>query len=146
MKAGTRVVAALGCALAVTAIAAIPAGASSAQGGGAKSACELSSSEQNGSLGADYVYSLKVQNLSCDKAKRLVKKFHECRHDNGGANGHCSSVKGYSCTEKKLDSSPQLLQAKATCEKGSKQFKQTFGETLETTPTAARLRLRCRRV
>ncbi len=38
-------------------------------------------------------------------------------------------VKGYSCNEKKLDSSPQLLQAKAKCEKGSKKFKQTFGET-----------------
>ena len=130
MKAGTRIAAGLACALAVTAIVAIPAGADPAKTGAAKSACALSSTEQNGSLGADYVYSLKVRNLDCTKAKRLVKKFHECRHDNGGANGHCSSVKGYSCSEKKLDSSPQLLQAKAKCEKGSKQFKQTFGETL----------------
>ena len=130
MKAGISIVGALACVLTVTAIAAIPAGASPAKAATAKSACTLSSAEQNGSLGADYVYSLKVQNLDCGKAKRLVKKFHECRHDNGGANGHCSSVKGYSCTEKKLDSSPQLLQAKAKCEKGSKQFKQTFGETL----------------
>ena len=130
MKAGTSIVGTLACVLTVTAIAAIPAGASPAKAATAKSACALSNAEQNGSLGADYVYSLKVQNLDCGKAKRLVKKFHECRHDNGGANGHCSSVKGYSCTEKKLDSSPQLLQAKANCEKGSQQFKQTFGETL----------------
>jgi hypothetical protein len=130
MKAGTRVVGALSCALAMLAIAAIPAGASPAKAGTAKSACALSAAEQNGSLGADYVYSLRVQNLDCGKAKRLVKKFHECRHANGGANGHCSAVKGYSCTEKKLDSSPQLLQAKAKCTKGSKTFKQTFGETL----------------
>ena len=130
MKAGTRIAAALACGLAALAIAAIPAGADQAKGGAAKSACSLSNAEQNGSLGADYVYSLNVRNLDCGKAKRLVKKFHECRHANGGANGHCSSVKGYSCKEKKLDSSPQLLQAKAKCEKGSKQFKQTFGETL----------------
>src|SRR5215217_954952 len=130
MKAGTRIAGALACVLSVTAIAALPAGAEEAQGGAAKSACALSQAEQNGSLGADYVYSLKVRNLDCGKAKKLVKKFHECRHANGGANGHCSGVKGYSCKEKKLDSSPQLLQAKAKCEKGSKQFKQTFGETL----------------
>ena len=93
-------------------------------------ACALTSSEMNGSLGADYVYSLKAKNLSCDKAKNLVKKFHECRNANGGADGTCSGVKGYSCNQKELDSSPQLLQAKATCKKGSKKFKQTFGETL----------------
>ena len=130
MKAGTRIAAALACGLAALAIAAIPAGAGQTAGGTAKSACALSQAEQNGSLGADYVYSLRVRNLDCGKAKRLVKKFHECRHAHGGANGHCSGVKGYSCQEKKLDSSPQLLQAKAKCEKGSKQFKQTFGETL----------------
>jgi hypothetical protein len=131
MKAGTKLVAALACALAMTAMAALPAGASSARGATAKSAsCALSDSEANGSLGADYVYSLKVKNLDCGKAKKLVKKFHKCRHANGGANGHCSGVKGYSCNEKKLDSSPQLLQAKATCKKGSKKFKQTYGETL----------------
>ena len=130
MKAGTRIGGVLACALVVTAIAVIPAGASPTTAGSAKSACALSSAEQNGSLGADYVYSLSVRNLGCDKAKRLVKKFHQCRHDNGGANGHCSGVKGYSCNEKKLDSSPQLLQARATCKKGTKKFKQTFGETL----------------
>jgi hypothetical protein len=131
MKAGTRIAAALACGLAALAIAAIPAGADpAAKGGAAKSACALSGAEQNGSLGADYVYSLKARNLGCDKAKRLVEKFHECRHDNGGADGTCSGVKGYSCNQKDLDSSPQLLQAKATCKKGSKKFKQTFGETL----------------
>ncbi len=130
MKAGSRMAGALACALAATAIVAIPAGAEPAKGGAAKSACALTSAERNGALGADYVYSLRVRNLGCDKAKRLVKKFHACRHDNGGANGHCSGVKGYSCNEKKLDSSPQLLQAKAKCTKGAKKFKQTFGETL----------------
>ncbi len=129
MKAGTRILSVLACALIATAIAAIPAGASPAKAGSAKSACSLSSAEQNGSLGADYVYSLSARNLDCGRAKRLVKKFHECRHANGGANGHCSGVKGYSCSEKKLDSSPQLLQAEAKCTKGSKKFKQTFGET-----------------
>jgi hypothetical protein len=130
MKAGTRIAAALACALAVTAIAAIPAGASSGNSPtaeAAKSACTLSTSEQR-HLGASYVYTLKVKNLSCDKGKKLVLKYHECRHDNGGADGKCNSVKGYSCNEKILDSSPAQFSAKAKCEKGSKVFKQTFAE------------------
>jgi hypothetical protein len=130
MKAGTRIVCALACALAVTAVAAIPAGASSATAPtakAAKSACSLSASEQR-HLGASYVYTLNVTNLSCDKGKRLVKKFHECRHANGGADGHCNSVKGYSCNTKILDEAPTQFSAKAKCEKGSKSFKQTFGE------------------
>jgi hypothetical protein len=127
MKAGTRIGAALACALALTAIAAIPAGASRAKAGTAKSACALSASEQR-HLGASYVYTLKVTNLSCEKGMRLVLKYHQCRHDNGGADGHCNSVKGYSCNEKILDSSPAQFSAKAKCEKGSKAFKQTFAE------------------
>ena len=126
MKAGLKLGAALTCAVAICAIAAIPAGAQ-AGGGTAKSDCSLSASEQR-HLGASYVYTLKVKNLSCDKGKRLVKKYHACRHDNGGANGKCNSVKGYSCNEKVLDSSPQQFNAKATCTKGSKKFKQTFAE------------------
>lgn len=128
MKAGTRLGAALVCALAITAVAALPAGAKpAAKGAGSKSACSLSASEQR-HLGASYVYTLKVSNLSCDKGKKLVVKYHACRHDNGGADGKCNSVKGYSCDEKILDSSPQQFSAKAKCVKGSKQFKQTFAE------------------
>ena len=128
MKAGTKLGAALACALAITAMAAIPAGAShAAKSASSKSACSLSASEQR-NLGASYVYTLKVSNLSCDKGKKLVAKYHACRHDNGGADGTCNSVKGYSCKEKVLDSSPQQFSAKAKCEKGSKKFKQTFAE------------------
>jgi len=113
---------------AIGAIAALPAGAKpAAKGASAKSACSLSTSEQR-HLGASYVYTLKVRNLSCDKGKKLVVKYHECRHANGGADGKCNSVKGYSCEEKILDSSPQQFSAKATCKKGSKKFKQTFAE------------------
>jgi hypothetical protein len=129
MKAGSKVGVALACALAGLAIAVVPAGATAAGGSAKLAGCQLSASETNGGLVASYVYELKVRNLDCGKAKKLVAKFHKCRHDNGGRNGHCSSVKGYSCKEKKLDSSPQLLQAKATCKKGSKKFKQVFGET-----------------
>lgn len=129
MKAGTRIAIALSCALTIGAIAAIPAGASPASAAASKSACSVSPREER-NLGADYVYSINVRDLSCDRAKKLVVKFHQCRHDHGGPNGHCAAVEGYSCTEKGLDSSDSFLQAKAKCTKGSKQFKQTFGEFL----------------
>jgi hypothetical protein len=128
MKAGTMVGAALACALAVVALAALPAAAHQSAAVSSKS-CELTDAEINGGLGARYVYSIDVRNIDCDKAKRLVKKFHKCRHENGGRDGHCSSFKGYQCKQKKLDSSPQLQQWKATCKSGSKKFKQTFGES-----------------
>ncbi len=129
MKAGIRIGGALTCALAAFAIAATTAGADpgAAAGVSAKSACPLSVSEQR-NLGASYVYTLKVKGLDCAKGKKLVLKFHECRHDNGGADGTCGSVKGYSCNTKILDESPQQFSAKATCTKGSKKFKQTFAE------------------
>jgi len=128
VKAGTRFVGAVAMVLAVGAIAAVPASAGPASKGSvAKADCSLSSSEQR-NLGASYVYTLKVKNLSCDKAKNLVEKFHQCRHDNGGADGNCSSVSGYSCNTKILDEAPTQFSAKATCKKGSKKFKQTFGE------------------
>jgi hypothetical protein len=113
--------------LSVGAIAAIPAGAAPKAAIAKSSSCSLSANEQR-HLGASYVYTLKVENLSCDKAKNLVKAYHECRHANGGADGTCNSFSGYSCNEKVLDEAPTQFSAKATCKKGSKKFKQTFGE------------------
>ena len=127
MKAGLTICAAV-AAVAVSAFA-IPAGATTPAKGAHKSECSLSQDEQNGGLGASYVYSLKTRNLDCDRAKKLVKDFHKCRHENGGRSGKCPSVDGYDCKQKKLDSSPQLQQWKATCKSGSKKFKQTFGES-----------------
>jgi hypothetical protein len=120
VKAGITVAA---LALAVVAIGAGSAGAS---GGAAKSGCPKS--DVKSVSGADYVYKLSAKNLSCSKAASLATKFNECRHDNGGPKGHCGSVSGYQCSQKKLDSSPSLYQAKAKCVNGSKAFKEVFGE------------------
>jgi hypothetical protein len=127
MRAGTRFGIALAAVFATVAIAAIPAGASTKTAPAKLSACPLTNHEIK-HLGASYVYTLKVANLSCDKAKGLVKEFHACRHDHGGADGTCNSFSGYSCKEKVTDEAPTQFSAKATCRKGSKKFKQTFGE------------------
>jgi hypothetical protein len=107
----------------VAVVVAIGPAAASGSAGPAKSGCETKSVS-----GADYVYKLSAKNLSCSKAASLATKFNQCRHDHGGPKGHCSSVSGYKCSQKKLDSSPSLYQAKAKCSKGSKAFKEVFGE------------------
>jgi hypothetical protein len=79
--------------------------------------CNISGQERK--LGTTYVTSLSAKHVSCGKAKTLVKAFHACRHQHGKA-GHCPSVKGYSCTEKRI-TSPIQYDSTATCSKGSKQ-------------------------
>ena len=111
-------------AAAVIAIAAaIPAGASTAGGGGtAKSPCTLSTDEQFNLVGkGTYITSLKARHIGCDTAKRLVVKYHDCRRDHGGRDGHCSGFKGYSCSETR-ETAPQQYSAKARCSKGAKKF------------------------
>ena len=130
MKAGIRIGAALACALAALAIAATTAGADPARGGWGerrKSGCPLSVSEQR-NLGASYVYTLKVKGSSCAKGKKLVLKFHECRHDNGGADGTCRLGQGLQLQHEDPRRVAGAVSAKATCTKGSKKFKQTFAE------------------
>jgi phage FluMu gp28-like protein len=82
-------------------------------------ACDLSKDGRK--LGTTYVTSLKVEHVSCTKAKSVVKAFHKCRRANGGLKGHCAKrVLGYRCTEKRGDSIPTQYSAKATCKSSSK--------------------------
>ena len=126
MKVGTRFGLATVGILVIAALAAIPsAGASMAS---KASTCTLSTHEQR-HLGASYVQTpLKVKNISCDKAKGVVKDFHTCRHNNGGANGTCPKVDGFTCNEKIIDKGPYQFTAKATCKKGDSKIKQIFIE------------------
>jgi hypothetical protein len=126
MRAGTRLgLVAVGL-LVIAAVAAIPsAGASTATKG---RTCTLSTHEQR-HLGASYVQTpLKVRNISCGKAKDVVKDFHTCRHNNGGANGTCPKVDGFTCNQKIIDKGPYQFTAKATCRKGDSKVKQIFIE------------------
>jgi hypothetical protein len=126
LKAGSRLFVAAATVVAV--VAAAPAGASTAAAGAtAKSACSLSTDEQFNLVGkGTYITSLKARNVGCEKAKSLVVKYHECRRDNGGRDGHCSSFAGFSCSEYRNDSAPQQFSAKARCTKGAKKFVHTY--------------------
>jgi hypothetical protein len=106
------------------AIALIAVGGAPADSGGhAKAECDADAVK-----GADYVYQLKAQNLSCGKAIKLATEFNKCRHDNGGIRAKCPSFSGYSCKQKSTGSSEQIYQAEAKCTKGSKKFVEVFGE------------------
>jgi hypothetical protein len=67
-------------------------------------------------LGTTYVTSLKATQVSCAKAKRVVKAFNACRKAHGGADGRCtSSVRGFRCTERRGAAIPTQYSSRVTC-------------------------------
>ena len=98
MKAGIRGRLTSAAATLAIATVAVASAVSPAAGDEKRGGCDISGKERD--LGASYVTSVKARNMSCGKALKLVKAYHECRKDNGGNNGHCDGVKGYSCTRR----------------------------------------------
>jgi hypothetical protein len=96
-----------------------------AQSGGASpeayaasfSPCDISGQQQN--LGASYVTSLKVQGVGCTKAEKVIKAYHQCRHQNGGPDGNCSdTLLGFKCHDGKRTGVPNVqYDATAKCHK-----------------------------
>ncbi len=71
------------------------------------------------SLGPTEVTSLKVTNVTCANAVKVVKAFHACRLEHG-ASGRCVKlVKGYACGEQRYNAGPQFT-SKTTCRKNGK--------------------------
>ena len=84
----------------------------------ATSRCELSKDGRK--LGTTYVTKLTATNVTCTKAKSVVKAFHRCRRANGGVRGRCTSrVQGFRCSETR-ESIPTQFDARATCRDGSR--------------------------
>ena len=109
---GTRLLAVLLSLLATAVVA--QAGSSAA----AASRCDVSKDGRK--LGTTYVTKLTATNVTCAKAKIVVKAFHRCRRANGGVKGRCTSrVQGFRCTETR-QSIPTQFDARATCRDGSR--------------------------
>ena len=83
------------------------------------SPCDISGQQQN--LGASYVTSLKVQGVSCAKGEKVIKAYHQCRHQSGGAAGTCSAtLSGFKCKDGKRTGVPNVqYNATAKCHKVS---------------------------
>ena len=100
---------AIGLALLV-ALVVVSAGARAASG----TTCDIRKDGRK--LGTTYVTSLKVEHVSCTKAKKVVKAFNACRKAHGGVKGRCvTRVLGYRCSETRGNSIPTQYSAKATC-------------------------------
>lgn len=113
--------------LAIGALAILPAGAQAAAGPEAVAAakfCNLSGKTR--SLGPTYTTSLSVTRTTCAKGEALVKAYYKCRKRNGGKRGRCSSVSGYSCTERRSNVIRTQFDAKATCKNGRKVVMHTY--------------------
>ena len=83
------------------------------------SPCDISGQQQN--LGASYVTSLKVQGVSCAKGEKVIRAYHQCRHQSGGAAGSCgATVLGFKCKDGKRQGVPNVqYNATAKCHKVS---------------------------
>jgi hypothetical protein len=83
------------------------------------SPCDINGKQQD--LGASYVTSLKVQGVSCTKGEKVIKAYHQCRHQSGGPAGMCSSTLiGFKCQDGKRTGVPNVqYNATAKCHKVS---------------------------
>ena len=81
--------------------------------------CDISGQQQD--LGASYVTSLKVQGVSCVKAEKVIKAYHQCRHQTGGPAGTCgATLNGFKCKDGKRTGVPNVqYNATAKCHKVS---------------------------
>jgi hypothetical protein len=94
--------------------------------GAALSSCNIDGKQQN--LGASYVTTIQVANVSCAQAERVVVAYHGCRRKNGGAGGTCdTAVMGFECTEGPRQSVPGVqFNATADCHKGDAEIKSDY--------------------
>jgi hypothetical protein len=73
--------------------------------------------------GTTYVTAISVSNTSCRSGRKLVRAYHACRP---GKSGKCSSVKGYSCSERRYNKGRTSYDSDVSCRKGNKTVKHTY--------------------
>ena len=111
---------------AVALISAVAVGSGSASPtaqASAFTACDIDGKQK--SMGASYVTSLKVQGVTCTKAEKVIRAYHQCRKANGGPAGNCgSAVLGFKCKDGKRVGVPDVqYNATAKCRKLSNDAK-----------------------
>jgi hypothetical protein len=108
--------------LVVALISAVAVGSGSAAPSAGKSVsfspCNISGKQK--SLGASYVTSLKVAGVSCAKGEKVIKAYHQCRHESGPGGSCGRTVLGFSCKDGKRQSVPDVqYSTTAKCRKTS---------------------------
>ena len=111
----------------LTAIAPAPVPASTGDEPTATAARKCSANGYSG-YGTDYVYSpITARNVTCRRARRLVRAFHACRP---GKTGRCPRVDGYSCSENRFNKSRFQYDSIATCRRGGKLVKHKYTQNI----------------
>ncbi|HLM10574.1 MAG TPA: hypothetical protein VK307_12725 [Thermoleophilaceae bacterium] len=105
---------------------AVPSGAGAASGPTAEASrtCGVGDSQ---SYGTTYVLGIRARNVSCRRARRLVREFHDCRP---GKTGRCPRVSGYRCREDRFRKIPTQYSSRVTCRRGGKVVKHTYQQWL----------------
>ncbi len=99
------------CAGLVLALLVVPTAASAAS-------CSVRGQERK--FGPTYVTKITVTSVSCTSAKRLVRAYYRCRVANGGKDGRCRRVSGYTCSERRTNVISTSYDSRVTCRNGSR--------------------------
>lgn len=108
----------------LTVALAVPSSAAADPVAVASKSCDVGNSR---SYGTTYVLSISARNVSCDRARRLIRAFHECRP---GKRGRCPRVSGWSCSESRFNKSRQSYDARVRCARGGRVVKHTYTQFL----------------
>jgi uncharacterized protein YyaL (SSP411 family) len=96
---------------------ALPASAQAAPTAQAAKTCNLSDAEQRGGMGATYQFNPSARNVSCGKAKKVVRAYHDCR----GSGKTCGrKVLRFRCRQTIIAESPVQYDARVKCKRGGK--------------------------
>jgi hypothetical protein len=110
-------------AIALISVAAVGSGsASPGAHASAFSACNIDGKQRD--MGASYVTTLKVQGVGCTKGEKVIRAYHQCRHQSApdGSCGH--AVLGFTCKDGKRVGVPDVqYNATAKCRKLSNDAK-----------------------
>ena len=110
----------IACAVLAVALAALAPSAGAHPAGAAAKGCSRGDER---SYGTTYVTAISVSNTSCRNGRSLIRAYHACRP---GKSGKCSSVKGYSCSERRYNKGRTSYDSDVTCHKGGKTIKHTY--------------------
>ena len=118
-------------AVAVGATSLLAPGASGAPVASASKACSLKG-EYRSFPPASYVTSLKVFSTTCAKGKDVIRVYHHCRAQHGGANGRCPNrVLHYRCHEGDRQKVPGVqYDATVVCRRGGNKVVSTYTQNI----------------
>ena len=111
-------------AVAALLVAAAPASAPATDDGPTASAARSCSVGDSRSYGTTYVLWIRARNVSCRKAKRLVRRFHECRQ---GARGRCPNLGRWNCSENR-DFGVGSFYSNVKCKRGGKVVRHRYNQ------------------